>query len=195
MIRISWYLPRTEFLGPGKRFVLWVQGCERRCRGCIAVGLQDPAGGTPMEIDALCAEILRTPDIEGVTVSGGEPFLQADALGALLHRVRAARPELGTIVYTGCTYEALREDPDAAPLLAETDLLIDGEYIASLDDGRAMRGSSNQRLLYLTDRYRGVPMPEHRKTELRVEGGSMRLIGIPSEASRQMLRLMQEETP
>ena len=105
MLRVSWYLPRTECLGPGVRFALWVQGCTRGCIGCIASALQDPQGGTFLSEDILASAILGTPDIDGVTVSGGEPFLQAEALGSLLHRIRSERPELGVIVYTGFTYE------------------------------------------------------------------------------------------
>jgi anaerobic ribonucleoside-triphosphate reductase activating protein len=141
--------------------------------------------------DSMADAILSAPDIEGVTVSGGEPFLQAEALGAMLHRVRAERPALGVIVYTGYRYEELLAEPAAMPLLRETDLLIDGAYVRELDDGRGMRGSSNQRLLHLTDRYRDTPLPESRKTELRLEGGTMRMIGIPSEAAKEMLMLLR----
>ena len=191
-LRVSWYLPQTECLGPGRRFALWTQGCFRRCSGCIASALQDPQGGMLISADSMADAILSAPDIEGVTVSGGEPFLQAETLGAMLHRVRTERPALGVIVYTGYCYEELLAEPAAQPLLRETDLLIDGAYVRELDDGRGMRGSSNQRLLHLTDRYRDAALPENRKTELRLKGGTMRMIGIPSEAAKEMLTLLRQ---
>jgi anaerobic ribonucleoside-triphosphate reductase activating protein len=195
MLRISWYLPQTGLLGPGSRFALWVQGCMQHCDDCIASALQDPQGGTLLAVDALVSLILETPGIEGITISGGEPFLQAKQLGNVLHRVREERPSLGVIVYTGYLYEDLREDDTAQALLNETDLLIDGSYQPALDDGRGMRGSSNQRLLHLTQRYRDITPMQDRKTELRIEGGIMRMIGIPSQAAREMFSLLQDDEP
>ena len=190
MLRISWYLPHTQCLGPGERSVLWVQGCDRRCEGCIAEGLQDRSGGSMIAVPELAEQITETQGIEGLTISGGEPFLQAQPLADLLAIVKENRPELGVIVYTGFLYEDLLEETEALPLLSRTDLLIDGPYQIALDDGKGMRGSSNQRLLFLTDRYKDVMLPQSRKTELRIAGDRMQLIGIPSVAAKEMLAVL-----
>ena len=192
MLRISWFLPQTDCLGPGRRFALWVQGCDRRCRGCIAPGLQAENGGTLCSLPELAAAVIGTQDIEGLTISGGEPFLQAAPLAELLCRIRAERPSLGVILYTGFLYADLQQDADAAPLLHETDLLIDGEYIQALDDGAGMRGSSNQHLHFLTARYTPDALPQSRKSEIRFDGNALRMIGIPSDAARQMLEILKE---
>ena len=189
MLRISWYLPETECLGPGKRFAIWVQGCRQRCEGCIAQRLQDTEGGVLVPVAKLTDAVLQTSGLEGLSISGGEPFLQSEGLALLLRTIRTHRPSLGVIVYTGYTYEVLQADSAAQALLAQTDLLIDGQYRPELDDGNAMRGSSNQRLLYLTERYRNVQMPQYRSSELRFADGFMRLIGIPSGAAREALTL------
>lgn len=145
--------PNVYTLGPGRRYCLWVQGCERQCPGCISEYSRDPQGGYSMSIQALALEIkLSRP--EGLTVSGGEPFLQAEALGELLQILKNdMNCSIGVIVYTGYTYTELQQMPSAQALLSHTDLLIDGPYIQELDDGLSLRGSSNQQVIPLTERY------------------------------------------
>lgn len=140
-------------LGPGDRFVVWVQGCARRCVGCIAEDAQSFEGGEVAETDALAERIVGS-GADGVTFSGGEPMLQAAALLRLIRRVREKK-DAGLIVYTGERYEKLLGEGTRAQreLLAETDVLIDGEYEIAKDDGKPHRGSSNQRILFLTARY------------------------------------------
>lgn len=151
MIQVYMREPEVRVLGPFVRYGLWVQGCCRSCEGCTAADSQPMNGGTPMSSGVIAAEILRS-DTEGVTISGGEPFLQAQALAEMIALVRAEK-DIGVIIYTGFTYEELLERPDAMPLLAQTDLLIDGPYIQALDDEKSLRGSSNQRVIPLTERY------------------------------------------
>lgn len=74
--------------------------------------------------------------------------------------------------------------PDVLAFLAEIDLLVDGAYVQELDDGRAMRGSSNQRLLFLTARYDAAMLPQKRKNRIIMERGSFRMVGIPSNGAR-----------
>lgn len=174
----------TEALGPGKRYALWVQGCRRRCRGCLSPDSRSFGKGEWMDTGALAREILQVGGIEGLTISGGEPFLQAKALCELLAFVKG-RADYGIIVYTGCTYEELQADPDISvqKLLSFTDILVDGEYVESLNDGKSLRGSSNQRALFLTGRYKeyqGMYGAQGRNVELYIRDGRIRLVGIPS---------------
>ena len=140
-------------LGPGKRYCLWVQGCNRHCHGCISPLSQDLNGGYLMSPRAVAMEIALSA-AEGVTISGGEPFLQSTELAEMLTdlKIMTGR-ETGVIIYTGYLLEELQKMEEAQPLLAMTDLLIDGPYIQELDDGKALRGSSNQGIHYLTPRY------------------------------------------
>ena len=144
--------PAVRVLGPGVRYVLWVQGCDRRCPGCTAPTAWDMKAGQPIPAAALAWEIALS-GAEGLTISGGEPFLQAGALGRMVESIRRRR-DMGIIVYTGFLYEQLLEMDGAKALLSQTDLMIDGPYMRELDDGRSLRGSSNQRILPLTERYR-----------------------------------------
>ena len=172
--------PMTEALGPFKRFTIWVQGCGRRCKGCISPDAQPMDGGYPADTHALAAEILASSDIEGITISGGEPFLQQDALCELIDLIRAKR-DLGVIVYTGMLYEEVA----ASPLARRCDLIIDGPYIEELNDDRSLRGSSNQRVISVTGRYR--PFVEQaygqpgRKVEFFPTDTGIRMVGVPNK--------------
>lgn len=170
-------------LGPGRRYAVWVSGCHRNCPGCIAPDSHDMTRGTPVDADALAWEILLS-GAEGLTISGGEPFLQAAALAQMVQTVRQKR-DLGVIVYTGFTYEELCRMPDAQPLLEQTDLLIDGPYIRELDDGLSLRGSSNQRVIPLTERYR-QELPNYgtrpREQEIFHHAGTTHFVGIPTNS-------------
>lgn len=144
----------THALGPGCRYVVWVQGCRRRCPGCLTPESRPLDGGTTLAAADLAADIVLSPHIDGITISGGEPFLQAPALAEMLVAVRSRRPGLTVIVYTGFRHEELMARPDARALLELTDVLIDGEYVEALNDGRGIRGSSNQRVICLSPRLR-----------------------------------------
>ena len=178
--------PAVTVLGPGVRYVLWVQGCHRRCSGCVAANAYHMEEGKKISTGALAMEIALSK-AQGLTISGGEPFLQAEALAEMLEKLKDIR-EMGVIIYTGYTYEALQELPGAKRLLEMTDLLIDGEYVAELDDGRSLRGSSNQRVIALTDRYvnnlsgYGV---EGRDNETFTHGWEIHKIGIPKKDEKE----------
>ena len=180
--------PQVRVLGPGVRYVLWVQGCRQHCRGCIAGNAKNMEDGMPVKIAALGLEIALSK-AEGLTISGGEPFLQAEELCAMLDMIRRKR-DMGVIVYTGYCYEELCRQEEAKGLLSRIDILIDGPYREELDDGKSLRGSSNQRVLFLTDRYRGHEGEygqDGRETELFHHGIQVHQIGIPDH------RNMKEE--
>lgn len=170
----------TCALGPFKRFALWVQGCNKRCRGCVSPDAQPLDSGDSVAVSELAEEILAVPGIEGITISGGEPFLQQEALRALIDAVRSKR-DLGVIIYTGMCYEEVRD----TPLARRCDILIDGEYMEELNDDRSLRGSSNQRVICLTGRYKDLIGQYYgqpgRKVEFVPTDSGIQMIGIPSK--------------
>lgn len=181
LLNISHTEAHTDLLGPGDRFVIWVHGCCFDCEGCLARNTR--FGSFQMINVSDLAAVIKKSGCDGLTISGGEPFLQAEALAALVRDVRAS-VNMGVIVYSGFTLEELQGRPDSAALLSLTDLLIDGRYIKELDDGRAYIGSSNQRLHYLTDRYKAVGAEYYsaskRRAEIKFSSDSVTLIGVPS---------------
>ena len=182
MKKLSLYMrvSSTEALGPYKRYALWTQGCKKRCPGCISPDAQTMQGGTLVPISILSSEIINTADIEGITISGGEPFLQQDALCELIDQVRQHR-DIGVIVYTGMLYSELAN----TPLLQRCDLLVDGEYIKELNDDKSLRGSSNQNVICITERYSKIIDQFYgragRKMEFVQKDGSLTMVGIPSK--------------
>ncbi len=136
--------------GPGMRFVIFTQGCEHRCVGCHNPQTHDPNGGETVTVDWLKEEINHQKLIRGITFSGGEPFMQAEAMAELARY--AKEKKLHTLAYTGYTFEQLlamgETNKGAADFLASLDMLVDGPFIlAQRDITLKFRGSTNQRLL------------------------------------------------
>lgn len=194
-IRIAWYDKCTECLGPGKRFALWLQGCDRKCPGCISPETRSHDGGITEKCDAV-ADIIISSGMKEITVSGGEPFMQADKLVKIFSRIRKMIPEFGIIIYTGYLYNELKEsgEADVLDLLDEyTDILIDGPYIRELDDDRGLRGSSNQKVTAITDRYKSqmscYEEPSARKSTVKMTENKLQMTGIPSAAVKDILKI------
>lgn len=139
--------------GVGLRFVCFVQGCPHHCAGCHNPDSHDPNGGTEMTVEDVIEQMLSNPLTDGLTLSGGEPFEQAEDC---LTIARAAHEHgLNVWCYTGWTYEHLLKHGtgDQIALLAEIDVLVDGRYI---QEKRSLslewRGSSNQRIIKMQRR-------------------------------------------
>lgn len=199
MIRYSMKQDACEVLGPFRRAVLWVQGCCFSCEGCIARGMHE-GEGIPATPEQLAQWVLQLEGIEGITISGGEPMLQGEGLAEMISLIREKR-DLGVICYTGFTWEALeekrKEDAGIDGFLRAIDLLIDGPYIAALDEGKPYIGSVNQRLLPLTDRYRTeietyYQQAKGRKVELHVDGNRISIVGVPNAKQAEAWRRLRE---
>ena len=189
-IRLYMAVKNTKALGPYNRYVIWVQGCLKNCKGCISEDSRPLDGGYEEDITALADDIINTPGIEGITVSGGEPFLQAGALAELIKRIKSQR-DTGVIIYTGMNFEEIEE----SELAKISDLIIDGEYREELNDNLSLRGSSNQNIYLITERYKAEAETLYgvkgRKIELHVKKGITTMVGIPDKNS---LKLFKGET-
>lgn len=132
-LNIMGYVNRSEVNGPGRRAVVWVQGCLRECPGCFNPDSWSFEHNQIISIDELVKRILDDPDNEGVTFSGGEPFWQATALAEVAKRVKAHG--LNVMSFSGFPLADLQRDdsPEGSQtLLEQLDILIDGPYIKSL---------------------------------------------------------------
>ncbi len=134
--------------GPGIRYTLFTQGCPHHCPGCHNPQTHDFSGGQQHDLDELFSDIQKNPLVHGITLSGGEPFCQAEALLLLCKRLKAAGYEIAA--YSGYTFEELISDKGSPQyaLLAYIDVLIDGPF---LQDKKSLllkfKGSSNQRII------------------------------------------------
>lgn len=149
-LRIAGTLTDSIVDGPGIRYVIFTQGCPHHCPGCHNPQTHDPKGGRDADVEEILQQIAANPLSVGVTFSGGEPFLQAEALIPVARRVKALGKNL--TIYTGYLYEQLTksEKPGVRELLSLADLLVDGPFLlAERDLTLPYRGSSNQRVIDL----------------------------------------------
>ena len=150
ILRISGTVKDSVVDGPGHRFVIFTQGCHMNCEGCNRPENLDPTKGKSVSIDTLFSEIEEVKDnIDGVTFSGGEPFLQAEAL-ASLGRMIKDKLNLEIITYTGYSIELISNEIqsnnlDWMRLLTVTDFIVDGKY--EKDKPFDKFGSDNQRMI------------------------------------------------
>lgn len=153
-LRISSFLRTTNVEGPGKRACLWVQGCDIRCPGCLTDFRWPINGGLSVNVDDVICEILNISNIEGVTFSGGEPFLQAKKLVKIVEGIND-ESDLSIVTYSGHYLEEIIEanKKDWNKLLSLTDILIDGPYNESLPSNHLWTGSSNQNIHFLSSKY------------------------------------------
>lgn len=183
-LNLAAFCSRTTVLGPGIRAAVWVQGCDLHCNGCIATEWIPHKPAHLVPIDSLVDLVLSLDELDGLTLSGGEPMLQASALAEFVHRIRRQRP-VNVICFTGYELDRLRNDPPAygvGRLLSEVDLLVDGPYRRELNDGKGMRGSTNQHFHYLTSRLETYDFANWpRSVELNVLDGEILAVGIPPE--------------
>jgi anaerobic ribonucleoside-triphosphate reductase activating protein len=182
-INVAGLHPGASCLGPGKRFLLWVQGCLNHCPGCITPKMQPLEDRTWMSVGNLAQYITKLTGVEGITVIGGEPFLQAESVAELLFILR--EKGFSSMVYTGYTLADIRDQGDESmqKLISCTDILVDGPYRKELDFSQKWRGSENQTIHFLTDKYRGwnwVINSRNRDVEVYIaEKGNFLVLGIP----------------
>ena len=148
LVRLAGIEPESIVDGPGYRFAVFVQGCPHACPGCHNPETHDFEGGRLVDTEEIIAHLGKNPLVRGLTLSGGEPMLKAQALLGVAKAAKARG--MNVWCYTGYTYEQLMEmnDPAQMALLDVIDVLVDGPYIArerSLD--LLFCGSRNQRLI------------------------------------------------
>ena len=131
-------------LGPGKRFGIWVQGCTIHCEDCISKSLWDFNSGQAVPVKALAEIIFQMGAvIEGVSITGGEPFDQYGPLMAFCSYLKA----LGGSpiqIFTGYVLDEIEKAHPDQTYAKCIDALIDGPYSSSKNEGDSWRGSTNQ---------------------------------------------------
>ena len=164
-IRIAGIVAESIVDGPGFRYVVFTQGCPHKCTGCHNPHTHDPVGGYEMDIADILAQIDKNPLLDGITLSGGEPMLQAKSLRFLAKEVK--RRGLTVMIYSGYTYEQIMQEDTMKAILPYCDILVDGLY----DQTRRQlslryRGSSNQRLIDVQATLQTGSVAEYTEEEL-----------------------------
>lgn len=148
MLKIAGIVKESIVDGPGFRYVVFTQGCKHHCPGCHNPHTHSFEGGASVSVDSLLEEMRKNPLLDGLTLSGGEPFEQAEACAELALKARAAR--FNVMTYTGYTFEAIQSSGYEGwkDLLASTDILVDGRFEQEKKNLLLkFRGSENQRII------------------------------------------------
>jgi anaerobic ribonucleoside-triphosphate reductase activating protein len=172
--------------GPGNRFVLWTQGCSKGCKNCF-----NPETWTtdifkeysPRQI----FELIKNFEVDGITISGGDPLEQEEELLELLFLLREIKLPKGIILFTGFSREEIRENPIREKCLQYIDVLIDGRYIDSLKLDKSLRGSSNQEFYFFSDKISRSELLFDQEIEISLLEGDIIMTGFP-KISRKILK-------
>lgn len=174
-----WYPIRS--LGYGERLGIWLQGCRKRCKDCISPEFQPMERVNICTIEDILNFVPETERIDGLTISGGEPFEQSEGLLELV-KMFSQRYTDDILIFTGYTLEELyqKESPIIEEILQYIAVLIDGEYSRELNNGVGLRGSSNQNIHIFKHEERYLDA-EYRRRTLQCVLTAQRLwmIGIP----------------
>jgi anaerobic ribonucleoside-triphosphate reductase activating protein len=149
-IRLAGVIEESITDGPGVRFVVFTQGCPHHCPMCHNPQTHDFASGFMKGCDDIVSEMLENPLISGVTLSGGEPFAQAESSAYIARKAKENNKDVFT--YTGYTFEELEKkaekDKGVKDLIENSDYIVDGPFINSLKSLELrFRGSRNQRII------------------------------------------------
>lgn len=137
--------------GPGLRAVIWTQGCPHKCKNCHNPHTHDYNGGIELDTGDIINEIVKLKLHRGVTISGGEPLIQAEACSKIAKEAKLLNMDVW--LYTGYTFEkiinaAKTYKPEWAELLKHVDVIVDGPYIENMRNPLLkFKGSSNQRVI------------------------------------------------
>ena len=172
--------------GPGNRFVLWTQGCSKGCKNCFnpetwSTDLYKELSPTQI------FELIKNFEVEGVTISGGDPLEQEDDLLELLFLLKEIKLPKGIILFTGFSRNEIRENPIREECLSYIDVLIDGRYEEELKTDSSLRGSSNQEFYFFSDKISREELFFDQEIELSLENDKIVMTGFP-KVSRKVLR-------
>lgn len=138
-MRIAGILPYSLVNGVGIRYVVFIQGCPHHCSGCHNPETWDFSGGREMTVEEIAADYRSRRYVDGITLSGGEPFAQQEECVRLLDLL----PDVNVWIYTGYEYEDICD----TELAKRANVLVVGKYIEELRCEGKMYGSSNQRII------------------------------------------------
>ena len=195
------YLNKAHFpvtvLGPGKRIGLWLQGCSLRCRGCVSRDTWDRDDSHKISVDLLLewCKSVSADGPDGVTISGGEPFEQPEALLALLQGLVDWRNSLprpfDILCYSGLPYRILENN--FTNLLGFMDAIIPEPFLEDHPAASPWRGSANQPLLVLSEfgksrDWQITDSPGSKSMQFVADGEKIWFIGVPGPGDMERLR-------
>ena len=148
MLRIAGIEKESITDGVGIRYTVFTQGCKHKCLGCHNPETHDINGGYDIAIDEIIEDLKSNPLLDGITLSGGDPFFQAKECTELLVRIRKEFKHLNVWAYSGFTFEQLLRNKDMREMLDLVDVLVDGRFVLKRRTLESrFKGSENQRII------------------------------------------------
>ena len=179
-IRLHHIMEHSTVNGPDNRFVIWTQGCPLNCKGCfnqpthdantINGGTIDANGGFDMEITKLAEQVNRTSDIRGITLTGGEPLMQAEAVDNLLQLIRK---DLDILLFSGYTFEEVKTDSNKMKILHLVDAALLGRYNQNLP-----HPFYGKKLVLKGNRIKKEELKPWLNTEVLIHGDNIQITGL-----------------
>ncbi|KQN96861.1 4Fe-4S single cluster domain-containing protein [Paenibacillus sp. Leaf72] len=164
--------------GPGERMVIHFQGCKFQCAGCFNPETHSLDNGLEMSVEDI--KSLIPSDIDGITISGGEPFLQQSDLLTLTVELR--KLGLPIIIFSGFYHHEIIKLKYGQAILNEIDVLIDGRFVENKISQEGLHGSNNQTMHFFTDQYCEEDF-KNRDTEVTfLDSGLLTITGFPNES-------------
>ena len=172
--------------GPGKRFVLWTQGCSKGCSECFnpetwSTNIYKEL--SPIEL----FHIIQNFEVDGITISGGDPLEQEDELLELLMLLSTMRLRKGVILFSGFTRAEISSNFIREQCLKYIDVLIDGRYEKNLKIDFSLRGSSNQEFYFFSNKILSDELHFDQEIEISSLEGDIMMTGFPN-ISRKILK-------
>ena len=172
--------------GPGNRFVLWTQGCSKGCSECFnpetwSTNIYKELSPTQI------FELIKNFEVDGVTISGGDPLEQEDELLELLMLLSTMRLRKGVILFSGFTRAEISSNFIREQCLKYIDVLIDGRYEKNLKIDFSLRGSSNQEFYYFSNKISSDELYFDQEIEISSLEGDIMMTGFPN-ISRKILK-------
>lgn len=183
-------VPRSQIHGPGIRYVIWVQGCSIHCEGCANTELWPHEGGVIWPVEDLAASILDTTGIDGLTITGGEPLDQVDAVRELIDTVK--RRGISVVLYTGHERQQIANDPRKEAVFSACDMAIVGPFdVRKKSHYLRWRGSSNQQFFFNNPAFetqvKSLP-DDVNEIEIHIQAdGSMIIAGYPEKEKERLV--------
>lgn len=185
-------------LGPGTRLGIWLQGCGIACPGCVSRDTWSREDHHYVDVETILEWCRGHTEVcpDGVTISGGEPFEQPEALNALLDGLagwrREAARSIDFLCYSGLPFARLQRD--FTHVLTKLDAIVPEPYVGTLSGPRLWRGSANQKLIALSElgQERYAPfteenLPSEREFQVQIQDGRIWFIGIPGRNDMEKL--------
>ena len=165
--------------GPGKRFTLWTQGCSKGCVDCFNPETWNNKNNIVLSTSEIF-EMIKDFELEGVTITGGDPFEQEEELLELLILISSLSLSKGVIVFTGFTYDEIRENKIREKCCDYIDVLIDGRYEKENRVSDCFKGSSNQNIIYFSSKVKEEELIMDQEVEVSLSDGIISVTGFPS---------------